>query len=183
MPSGNWMAGAGISAETRSMDEDGFRTIADRYPRFAKIGGEMLSLGAVEQQIASLFPEEEAVEMPATSVPDEQKGERILLLVAGEINPDSVLARLKQSPINPLMRPAKIPPVDQIPKLGSGKTIIAVPAPSPSRQRADNRLGRADLMRYNRKNPPAPVHASVVVTGLLMANDIQAFNFLLIGDA
>jgi Acyl-CoA synthetases (AMP-forming)/AMP-acid ligases II len=34
------------------VDEDGFLTVVDRYSRFAKIGGEMISLGAVEEQCA-----------------------------------------------------------------------------------------------------------------------------------
>ena len=36
------------------IDSDGFLTIVDRYSRFAKLGGEMVSLGAVEKFIQDL---------------------------------------------------------------------------------------------------------------------------------
>lgn len=37
------------------LDEDGFLYIVDRYSRFAKIGGEMISLGALEEEIAKFI--------------------------------------------------------------------------------------------------------------------------------
>ncbi len=37
------------------IDENGFITIVDRYSRFAKVGGEMISLGSVEEQIAQVL--------------------------------------------------------------------------------------------------------------------------------
>jgi len=33
------------------LDKDGFLTIVDRYSRFAKLGGEMISLGSIEEKI------------------------------------------------------------------------------------------------------------------------------------
>ncbi len=102
------------------LDADGFLTIVDRYSRFAKIGGEMISLGAIEEAIGKLLPEE--VEILTTAVPDGKKGEKVALLVAGEILLDELRQRIEQSGLIPLMRPAEIIPVDAIPKLGSGKS-------------------------------------------------------------
>jgi acyl-[acyl-carrier-protein]-phospholipid O-acyltransferase/long-chain-fatty-acid--[acyl-carrier-protein] ligase len=42
------------------LDEDGFLTIVDRYSRFAKLGGEMISLGAVESEIKKVITEADA---------------------------------------------------------------------------------------------------------------------------
>ncbi len=102
------------------LDADGFLTIVDRYSRFAKIGGEMISLGAIEGAIGQLLPEE--VEILTTALPDGKKGEKVALLVAGEILLEELKRLIEQSGLNPLMRPAEIIPVAAIPKLGSGKS-------------------------------------------------------------
>jgi acyl-[acyl-carrier-protein]-phospholipid O-acyltransferase/long-chain-fatty-acid--[acyl-carrier-protein] ligase len=101
------------------LDEDGFLTIVDRYSRFAKIGGEMISLGAVEEQIGSGLPEE--VEITAVALPDSKKGEKIVLLYAGAITLDALKQHIAESGLNPLMAPSDYMEVEAIPKLGSGK--------------------------------------------------------------
>jgi acyl-[acyl-carrier-protein]-phospholipid O-acyltransferase/long-chain-fatty-acid--[acyl-carrier-protein] ligase len=101
------------------VDADGFLTIIDRYARFAKIGGEMISLSAIEEQIQPFLDHE--VDILAVNLPHPSKGEHVILLVAGEIDH----AKLKKEIIHhltPLMQPSKIFSVEMIPKLGSGKT-------------------------------------------------------------
>jgi acyl-[acyl-carrier-protein]-phospholipid O-acyltransferase/long-chain-fatty-acid--[acyl-carrier-protein] ligase len=101
------------------LDEDGFLTIVDRYSRFAKIGGEMISLGAIEGSIIELLPED--TEILATTLPDEKKGEKVVLLFSGSLILDELKQLIDQSPLNPLMKPSQLIPVEAIPKLGSGK--------------------------------------------------------------
>jgi acyl-[acyl-carrier-protein]-phospholipid O-acyltransferase/long-chain-fatty-acid--[acyl-carrier-protein] ligase len=60
-----------------TVDADGYVFIRGRVKRFAKIGGEMISLTAVEELAARLWPENLHM---AASVPDPQKGERIFLI-------------------------------------------------------------------------------------------------------
>ncbi|MCU7808235.1 MAG: AMP-binding protein, partial [Candidatus Thiodiazotropha sp. (ex Semelilucina semeliformis)] len=100
-------------------DEDGFLTIVDRYSRFAKIGGEMISLGAIEGVIGKLLPTD--TEILATSLPDGKKGEKVVLLFTGDINKDELKQLINQSELYPLMRPSELIPIETIPKLGSGK--------------------------------------------------------------
>ncbi len=104
------------------MDEDGFLTILDRYSRFANIGGEMISLSAVEENISGIIANEE-IEIIAVALPDEKKGEKIVLLVAGEqdIDLNSLKQQLIAAKTNPLMIPANFQRAADIPKLGSGK--------------------------------------------------------------
>jgi len=103
------------------LDRDGFLTIVDRYSRFAKLGGEMISLTQVEEQVRQVLAEPE-LELAALAVPDPKKGERIILLIAADLDPDGLRKALIDACMNPLTIPAEVRPVEQIPKLGSGKT-------------------------------------------------------------
>ena len=101
------------------LDEDGFLVIVDRYSRFAKIGGEMISLGAVEASINLVLPDD--IEILVTSLPDDRKGEKVVLLYAGNIDDVDLKACITNSGLNALMMPSLLVEVDAIPKLGSGK--------------------------------------------------------------
>ena len=60
--------------------------------------------------------------MAATCLPDQRKGERIVLLATEGINKQQVQEALNHARVNPLYHPAKVYSVAEIPKLGSGKT-------------------------------------------------------------
>jgi acyl-[acyl-carrier-protein]-phospholipid O-acyltransferase/long-chain-fatty-acid--[acyl-carrier-protein] ligase len=102
------------------LDEDGFLTIVDRYSRFAKIGGEMVSLGAVEMRIQDTQVLK-GFDYAVTSIKDVVKGERLVLLFEGEKDPATVLQELRQSGMPPLMIPSQAFVVEHLPKLGTGK--------------------------------------------------------------
>ncbi|MFQ5634662.1 MAG: acyl-[ACP]--phospholipid O-acyltransferase [Gammaproteobacteria bacterium] len=102
------------------VDEDGFLTIVDRYSRFAKVGGEMISLGSIETEISPLLPED--CEVAATAVPDPRKGERVVLLYSGDVSEAQLRRAVGESGLNPLMQPSAYLHVAEIPKLGSGKS-------------------------------------------------------------
>ena len=102
------------------IDADGFLTIVDRYSRFAKIGGEMVSLSAVEASINTHLPPD--IEILATTIPDDKKGESIVLLYTGTIDESELKINIKQSALTALSFPSKLIEVDAIPKLGSGKS-------------------------------------------------------------
>ncbi|MDR1085102.1 MAG: MFS transporter [Deltaproteobacteria bacterium] len=73
------------------IDDDGFVWIKGRYKRFAKISGEMISLGAIEDIAAQLWPSEKTAVL---SFPDEAKGEK-LILISKSHSPD--LSALRQA--------------------------------------------------------------------------------------
>lgn len=105
------------------IDEDGFITIVDRYSRFAKLGGEMVSLGAVDFKISenAVF---DSIDHFTVAVPDSGKGEKIVLVYAGEESEEKVKQLLHQIGLPPLMVPGAVVKVENLPKLGSGKADV-----------------------------------------------------------
>ena len=103
------------------LDKDGFLTIVDRYSRFAKIGGEMISLTTVEEEILDACNDKD-LEIAATCLPDQRKGEKIVLLATNNLDKNQLKKLLSDAKVNPLYHPAQVLMVDEIPKLGSGKT-------------------------------------------------------------
>ncbi len=112
-----------ITGDKGRLDEDGFLTIVDRYSRFAKLGGEMISLGAVEENIRRVLPNDE-IDVVTSSIKDEKKGEKIVALISN-IDEKQLLTlknKIKDEFDNKLMIPSIYRIVENVPKLGSGKT-------------------------------------------------------------
>ncbi|MBL0371201.1 AMP-binding protein [Rhizobium sp. KVB221] len=106
-----------------SVDERGFITIRGRVKRFAKIAGEMVSLGAVEIMVQKLWPEGRHA---VISVPDTRRGERIVLVTTQQpAQRQELIAYSKRYGASELMLPDDIVHVAEIPVLGSGKVNYA----------------------------------------------------------
>lgn len=106
------------------VDADGYITILGRVKRFAKVGGEMVSLNAVESYAQHVWPEHLHA---AVALPDSRKGERIILFTD---KPDAAAEELqawcKTNGASELAMPKRIVPIEEIPVLGSGKTDYVV---------------------------------------------------------
>jgi acyl-[acyl-carrier-protein]-phospholipid O-acyltransferase/long-chain-fatty-acid--[acyl-carrier-protein] ligase len=109
-----------VTGDKGHIDKDGYLTIVDRYSRFAKIAGEMVSLGAIETSILDLLPD--GIDILATAIPDGKKGEKVVLLFSGELSKDEIKNIIDSSGLNALMKPSELLKVDEVPKLGSGKS-------------------------------------------------------------
>lgn len=108
-----------ITGDKGHIDADGFVTIVDRYSRFAKLGGEMVSLGLVEGEIGKLLGENDQISIVA--IPDIKKGEKLVLLLEGDKEIDTLKDEIKALGLNPLFVPSSYFKVDTVPKLGTGK--------------------------------------------------------------
>jgi len=106
------------------IDADGYLYIIDRYSRFAKLGGEMVSLGAIESEIENFINDSE-IDLLAVNLPDEKKGEKIILLIQGYDKSSDLKKALVDTGMNPLSIPGQVCDVEQIPKLGTGKNDFA----------------------------------------------------------
>ncbi len=102
-----------------SVDGDGFIRIQGRAKRFAKIGGEMVSLTAVEELVAQAWPGHTHA---VVALPDTNKGEQLVLITEQkDAERGALLARARASGIAEINIPKKILGVHQVPLLGTGK--------------------------------------------------------------
>jgi acyl-[acyl-carrier-protein]-phospholipid O-acyltransferase/long-chain-fatty-acid--[acyl-carrier-protein] ligase len=99
--------------------DDGFVVIRGRAKRFAKLGGEMVSLAAVETMIAGLWPDQNHV---VVALPDARKGEQLVLVTEKPDGDKKALqdeAKLQGFP--ELWMPKALLVTRAIPVLGNGK--------------------------------------------------------------
>ncbi|MDR3255155.1 MAG: AMP-binding protein [Synergistaceae bacterium] len=102
-----------------SIDDDGFVTIEGRARRFAKIGGEMISLAQIENAIQEIWPDEAQA---VVSVPDEGRGEIIVLLTErASADKEELRAGLARLGLPEIAIPKKIIKTDSVPRFGVGK--------------------------------------------------------------
>ena len=106
-----------------ALDDKGFITIKGRAKRFAKVAGEMVSLAAIETLATQLWPEEVSA---AAALPDQRKGERIVLVTQHKGATRGDFASFAKSHgAADVMVPAEVRVVEDIPLLGSGKLDFA----------------------------------------------------------
>lgn len=102
-----------------AIDEEGYVSIRGRLKRFAKIGGEMVSLAVVENCASAVWPDNFHA---AAILPDPKKGEQVILVTDRQDAPRGLLLAWAQSHGVPeIAVPKKIVIVDEIPVLGTGK--------------------------------------------------------------
>jgi acyl-[acyl-carrier-protein]-phospholipid O-acyltransferase / long-chain-fatty-acid--[acyl-carrier-protein] ligase len=102
-----------------AIDAQGFIAIKGRAKRFAKVGGEMISLAGVEMLASELWPNYVTA---VVAIPDDRKGERLVMVTdkKGATRSDfHAYARSKHA--SELMLPSEIIILDKLPLLGSGK--------------------------------------------------------------
>lgn len=105
------------------IDEDGFLAIKGRAKRFAKIGGEMVSLAAVEEMAGHLWPGHLSA---VAAMADDRKGERLVLITeCPTATRADFLAHARKTGAQDLMVPAEVRAVAKVPVLGTGKLDFA----------------------------------------------------------
>ena len=115
-PDGGWHD----TGDVVSVDEDGFIAIKGRLKRFAKIGGESVSLAVVESCASALWPDDSHA---ALTVPDGRKGEQIILVTTNAgANRHDIVGWAHNHGVSELAVPRRLIVVEDIPVLGTGKT-------------------------------------------------------------
>jgi acyl-[acyl-carrier-protein]-phospholipid O-acyltransferase/long-chain-fatty-acid--[acyl-carrier-protein] ligase len=113
-----------LTGDMARYDEDGFITITDRISRFSKIGGEMVPLQKIEEELQIILGASER-SVVVTSVPDSAKGERLVVLhlAMSNITVVEVRKKLEEKGLPNLWLPRErdFHQIDELPVLGTGK--------------------------------------------------------------
>jgi acyl-[acyl-carrier-protein]-phospholipid O-acyltransferase/long-chain-fatty-acid--[acyl-carrier-protein] ligase len=113
-----------VTGDLAFVDGDGFLHIVDRLARFSKIAGEMVSHGKIEEVLMEVTG---AGRVAVTGVPDERRGERLVVLyTADQVSPEDMIEHLRQSGLPALWIPKRdnFSRIESVPMLGSGKTDL-----------------------------------------------------------
>jgi acyl-[acyl-carrier-protein]-phospholipid O-acyltransferase/long-chain-fatty-acid--[acyl-carrier-protein] ligase len=102
-----------------TIDDQGFIRICGRAKRFAKVAGEMVSLTSVEALASQAWAD---ALHAAIAIPDERKGEQIILLTTNQGAERSTLSAMAhKNGIAEISVPRRIVSIDKMPVLGTGK--------------------------------------------------------------
>ncbi|MEQ8659445.1 MAG: AMP-binding protein [Gammaproteobacteria bacterium] len=116
-------AGWYATGDICSVDARGFVSIRGRARRFAKVGGEMVSLAVVEELAQTLWPEDVHA---ALAVADPRKGEQIVLVTtAREASRADLVTAARAAHVSELAVPRRVEWRETLPLLGSGKIDYA----------------------------------------------------------
>ncbi|HEY5047669.1 MAG TPA: AMP-binding protein [Rhizomicrobium sp.] len=115
-PPGGWHD----TGDVVSIDEEGFIAIRGRLRRFAKIGGETVSLAVVESCASALWPDHNHA---AIAIPGDRRGEEIVLVTTcPDARRTDFAGWTSNHGVPELAIPRRFVHVDDVPVLGMGKT-------------------------------------------------------------
>ena len=104
------------------IDEIGFVYIKDRIKRFAKIGGEMVSLNAVSEMVCNAYADDGEYQYGVVATPHESKGEQIVLATNNpNVTQEKLHNYIKQNGMSELYLPRVVLYMEKLPVFGTGK--------------------------------------------------------------
>jgi acyl-[acyl-carrier-protein]-phospholipid O-acyltransferase/long-chain-fatty-acid--[acyl-carrier-protein] ligase len=118
-PPGGWYD----TGDIVTVDADGFAAIVGRAKRFAKLGGEMVSLVAAERIAETAEPE---TRHAVVALPDPRRGERLILMTeARNVDRTRLIEAARRLGLPEIAVPREVIEIEHLPLLGTGKTDYA----------------------------------------------------------
>lgn len=107
-------------------DKDGSVILSGRLKRFTKVGGEMISLGAVEEGMVKALLQQKRIspDVPAVAVCSDERGgnARLILFVTVDLSREEANQILQQAGFSNLVKISEVKKIEEIPLMGAGKT-------------------------------------------------------------
>jgi acyl-[acyl-carrier-protein]-phospholipid O-acyltransferase/long-chain-fatty-acid--[acyl-carrier-protein] ligase len=142
-PAGGWYD----TGDIVTVDSDGFVSIVGRAKRFAKIGGEMISLAAAERIAETAVSD---IRHAVVALPDSRRGEKLVLVTeARGVDRNLLVEAARLLGLPEIAVPREVIEIEHLPLLGTGK--IDYPAVT---RLAEQTLSEA--------SPPEPAVLSLV---------------------
>ncbi len=112
-----------VTGDIGFLNEQGLLTITGRQKRFVKIGGEMISLGAIEYALSSdqIVPEGEGPQLALCSKGESEGRPQLVLFTTKIVSPTEINTRLRQKGFSNLVRIDRVVTLETIPLSGTGK--------------------------------------------------------------
>lgn len=116
-----------VTGDLGSLDENGYLIISGRQKRFIKLGGEMISLAAIEEALLQMAPkkgwqlEEEAPSLAVCAKEIAGDKPKIYLFTRFKTDVDEVNQTLKEAGFTNLVKVTSVHVLEEIPLMGSGK--------------------------------------------------------------
>ena len=115
-----------VTGDLVELDEERFIHFRGRLKRFLKVGGEMVSLPALEEPLAQLYPPTDSGPRVAVEGVETPEGRTIVLFTTEDLSLRQANAILAEAGLRGVMRLDEVVRLDAIPVLGTGKTDYKV---------------------------------------------------------
>jgi long-chain-fatty-acid--[acyl-carrier-protein] ligase len=116
-----------VTGDLAELDADGFIKFGGRLKRFLKAGGEMISLPALEEPFARMFPPtQDGPRVAVEGVETEGGGRRVVLFTTEALTLKEANAKLWDEGFRGVMRLDEVRRIEKLPLLGTGKTDYKV---------------------------------------------------------
>lgn len=110
------------SGDLGQLEADGTLILTGRKKRFIKVGGEMISLGGIEEELSQLAPKSDKPQLAVIAIEKESEKPEIIVFTTFDLNREQASQYLKERGHGRLVKISEVRKIQEIPLTGTGKT-------------------------------------------------------------